>query len=131
MALKIGLALAGLFNVLNGLLMLVDPGTWYARVIGDTPMGMMDVHFIRDVGFAYLASGAGLIWGIRAGPMAAAFALAGAFWPVLHALFHLGLWAMNGVPHGAALLNEGVGVVVLSFAGALFAWFRFKQGDKR
>lgn len=130
MALKIGLALVGLFNVLNGLLMLVDPTAWYARVIGDMPMGMMDAHFIRDVGFAYLTSGVGLVWGIRAGATSAAFTLAGAVWPVLHALFHLGLWAMNGVPRGAALLNEGVGVVVLSFAGALLAWLRFKPGDR-
>src|SRR5689334_11921865 len=129
MGLKIGLVLVGLFNVLNGLFMLVNPDAWFAKVIGDMPMGMMDDHFIRDVGFAYLASGVGLIWGIRAGATAAAFALAGATWPVLHAFFHLDLWAMHGVPQGAALLNEGVGVVVLSFLGALLAWLRFRKGD--
>ncbi|HEY2444383.1 MAG TPA: hypothetical protein VGI20_01415 [Rhizomicrobium sp.] len=131
MGLKIGLVLVGLFNILNGLLMLADPNAWFARVIGDVAMGPMDDHFIRDVGFAYLASGAGLVWGIRAGRAAAAFALAGAVWPMLHAFFHLNLWIMHGVPHGAALLNEGVGVVVLSFAGALFAWLRFMQGGTR
>lgn len=129
MGLKIGLVLVGLFNVLNGLYMLVNPDAWFARVIGDMPMGMMDDHFIRDVGFAYLASGVGLIWGVRAGATAAAFALAGSVWPVLHAFFHLDLWAMHGVPQGAALLNEGVGVVVLSFLGAMLAWLRFRKGD--
>ena len=131
MGVKIGLVIVGLFNIANGLFMLADPSAWYARVIGDIPMGMMDAHFIRDVGFAYLLSGVGLIWGIRAGATAAAFALAGAVWPVLHAFFHLDLWAAHGMPHGAALLNEGVGVVILSFAGALLAWLRFRQGDTR
>jgi hypothetical protein len=131
MGLKIGLTIIGLFNIANGLFMLIGPAAWYARVIGDMPMGVMDSHFIRDVGFAYLASGAGLIWGTRNGFAAAAFALAGATWPVLHALFHLELWMANGVPHGAALLNEGVGVLVLSFLGALFAWLRFRKGDAR
>jgi uncharacterized protein YjeT (DUF2065 family) len=131
MGVKIGLVIVGLLNILNGLFMLIAPDAWYGRVIGDMPMGMMDAHFIRDVGFAYLASGVGLIWGIRAGASAAAFAIAGAVWPVLHAFFHLYLWAMHGVPHGAALLNEGVGVVILSFAGALLAWLRFRQGDRR
>lgn len=131
MGLKIGLIVIGLFNVANGLFMLVNPDAWFARVIGDMPMGMMDDHFIRDVGFAYLASGVGLIWGSRAGATAAAFALAGAVWPVLHAFFHLDLWAMHGVPQGMALINEGVGVVILSFAGAALAWLRFRKGDAR
>ena len=129
MGVKIGLVIVGLFNVLNGLFMLIAPDAWFARVIGDMPMGMMDDHFIRDVGFAYLGSGVGLIWGIRAGVTAAAFALAGAIWPVLHALFHLALWAMHGIPQGMALINEGVGVVVLSAAGAALAWLRFRKGD--
>jgi len=129
MGLKIGLIIVGLFNVLNGLFMLTNPDGWYARVIGDMPMGMMDAHFIRDVGFAYLASGVGLVWGIRAGIAAGAFALAGAVWPVLHALFHLDLWAMHGVPQGMALINEGVGVVIASALGAALGWVRFRKGD--
>jgi uncharacterized protein YjeT (DUF2065 family) len=129
MGVKIGLVIVGLLNVLNGLFMLAAPDAWYARVIGNVPMGMMDAHFIRDVGFAYLASGAGLIWGIRTGPLAAAFALAGAVWPILHALFHLELWAMQGAPQGMQLINEGVGVEVLSFLGAMFAWLRYRKGD--
>jgi hypothetical protein len=95
------------------------------------PMGMMDDHFIRDIGFVYVASGVGFFWGLRSGATAAAFALAGATWPVLHAFFHLDLWATHGVPQGMALINEGVGVIVLSFAGALLAWLRFRQGDNR
>jgi hypothetical protein len=119
-----------LFNIANGLVMLINPEGWYAQVIGNMPMGMMDDHFIRDVGFAYLASGVGLIWGgARTGATAAAFALAGATWPVLHALFHLDLWSMHGLPEGAALIKEGFGVVGMSALGAALAWLRFRKGD--
>ncbi len=129
MGVKIGLVLVGLFNVLNGLVMLAVPVAWFGQVIGDMPMGPLDTHFIRDVGFAYLASGTGLIWGLRRGAVAGAFALAGAVWPMLHAFFHLDLWTMQGMPHGQGLINEGFGVLVMSFAGAAVGWLRFKQGD--
>jgi hypothetical protein len=129
MGVKIGLVIIGLLNVTNGLVMLVSPEAWFAQVIGDAPMGPLDTHFIRDIGFAYTASGVGLIYGFRAGETAAAFALAGSIWPVLHAFFHLDLWAMHGVPHGHALLSEGLGVEILSFAGLALAWLRFRKGD--
>src|SRR6201986_2947392 len=104
MGVNIGLGLLGLFNILNGLFMLVNSDAWFARVIGDMPMGMMDDHFIRDIGFIYVASGVGFLWGFRSGATAAAFVLASAIWPVLHAFFHLTLWAMHGVPQGMALI---------------------------
>jgi len=129
MVVRLGLALIGLFNILNGLFMLAAPDAWFARVIGDMAMGPMDDHFIRDVGFAYAASGTGLLLGLRRGAAAGAFALAGSVWPVLHALFHLNLWAMHGIPTGMNLINEGIGVVVLSALGLLVGWMRFKQGD--
>lgn len=129
-AIPAGLILVGLINLLNGLFMLANPDGWYAAVIGDTAMGAMDTHFIRDVGLAYLASGMGLAWGARSGATAAALALAGATWPMLHALYHLELWARHGVPTGMALYNEGLGVVVLSFAGAALAWAHFRTGEK-
>ena len=129
MGLKIGLIVVGLINIANGLFMLVSPDAWFARIIGDMPMGMMDDHFIRDVGFAYLASGTGFMLGLRRGAAAGAFALAGAIWPTLHAFFHIDLWLMNGIPQGMHLINEGIGVIVLSFAGLAIAWFRFRQGE--
>ena len=130
MGVKIGLAVLGLFNVLNGLFMLALPVDWFGQVIGaHVPMGPMDTHFIRDVGFAFLASGVGLAWGVRSGLTAGAFALAGSVWPMLHALFHIDLWAMHGMPHGQALINEGFGVVVMSTIGVVVAWLRFRKGD--
>jgi uncharacterized protein YjeT (DUF2065 family) len=129
MGFRIGLIIVGLFNIANGLFMLVNPDAWFTRVIGDMPMGMMDDHFIRDVGFAYLASGVGFLWGLRPGATAAAFALAGSIWPVLHAFFHLDLWAMNGIPQGMKFITEGIGVIVISFAGLAIAWLRFRQGE--
>jgi hypothetical protein len=130
MGVKIGLAVIGLLNVLSGLFMLVLPVDWFHQVIGEhVAMGPMDTHFIRDIGFAFLASGVGMGWGLRRGAAAGAFALAGSVWPMLHALFHLDLWAMHGMPHGQALISEGVGVIAISTLGAIVGWLRFRQGD--
>jgi len=54
-------------------------------------MGPFNTHFVRDVGLAYPANGAVLFWaGVK---RHRAVALAGSAWFVLHALFHIQIWA--------------------------------------
>jgi hypothetical protein len=48
----------------NGVHMLVDPSHWYASIPGVTASGPMNVHFIRDIGFIYLLSGAAFAFGV-------------------------------------------------------------------
>lgn len=123
---KIGLALIGLLHVINGLFMLADPAGWYAAVPGVTATGPMNAHFISDIGFAFLASGAGLLIGI--GRRLATFAVAGATWPALHALFHIALWFHHGLPAAAdAWLSEVIGVVGIGALGLLLALRRGQQ----
>lgn len=125
---RTGLILLGIFHAANGLFMLAAPDQWYFAVPGVPATGPMNHHFIMDIGLAFLASGAGLALGARRGPAAAAFALAGATFPTLHAIMHVCLWFAHGFPHGTQLMfSEYIGVAGLSFLGAALAWLRARE----
>jgi hypothetical protein len=82
-AIGLGLALAA-----NGLLMLLDPAGWYALAPGVPETGPLNLHFVRDIGCAYILTGlalAGLAFNERAWPAA----LIGALLLTLHALVHV------------------------------------------
>jgi hypothetical protein len=51
-AIGLGLALAA-----NGLLMLLDPAGWYALAPGVPETGPLNLHFVRDIGCAYILTG--------------------------------------------------------------------------
>jgi hypothetical protein len=80
----IGLALGA-----NGAWMLVAPMSWYLRIPGVADTGPANLHFIRDIGCAYLVAGLSVCWlmwdPVRAWPAA----LAGGTFLGLHALVHL------------------------------------------
>jgi uncharacterized protein YjeT (DUF2065 family) len=87
LAVTLGAALAA-----NGLFMLGDPAAWYAAVPGVTMTGPLNLHFVRDIGCAYLVAGVALAaFAFNARTRVAALA-AGAFL-ALHALVHLWDWA--------------------------------------
>ncbi len=81
-------ALTALFNVTNGLWMLLAGQNWYATVPGVTHTGPFNPHFVQDIGAAFLVAGLGLaarawrpsLW--PAGVTGAAFLAA-------HGLIHL------------------------------------------
>src|SRR5688572_26888958 len=53
-------------NVANGLWMLASPPSWYTGIPAAVPdTGPLNLHFVRDVGVAYLVSGVGLAWCAR------------------------------------------------------------------
>lgn len=79
-----GLALAA-----NGLFMLAVPAPWYALVPGVADTGPLNVHFICDIGAAYLVAGGGVIAFLR-DRRARPAALAACAFLTLHALVHLG-----------------------------------------
>jgi hypothetical protein len=122
------LGLLGLFHLLNGLWMIAAPDAWYAAVPGVAMTGPANHHFIVDIGLAFAASGVGMMAAFRSGASATAFALAGATWPTLHGLFHVVEWFRDGVPHDTHIaLSEGVGVMLIGFAGIALAWTRAKR----
>jgi hypothetical protein len=52
--------LFALFNLVNGLFMIVAPMTWYELAPGASDTGPFNVHFVRDIGIAFTAAGLGL-----------------------------------------------------------------------
>jgi len=118
---RLTLLILGLFHIANGVWMVLAPMSWYAAIPGVAASGPLNHHFVADIGLAFVASGAGLAIGARRG--AAAFAMAGATWPVLHALLHIRGWLQHGFPTQADVaLSESVGVVLVGAIGALAAW---------
>ena len=108
---RFSIIIAGLLLGLSGLFMLVAPALWYATVPGVVMTGLFNWHFVLDIALAYLVSGIGLmIAGTRRNQ---SLAIQAASWPVAHAGFHLWLWVAHGLPSGAALPTEAVGVLAL------------------
>lgn len=58
------LVVVGLGSGANALWMLMAPEIWFNYLPAAVPdFGPYNVHFVRDVGTAYLAVGVGLLWG--------------------------------------------------------------------
>jgi hypothetical protein len=130
MLIRILLILLGLFHAANGLFMVLAPSRWYLAVPGVVHTGPANLHFIPDIGFAFLLSGLGLLLGARQMRSAGAYALAGAAFPFVHALFHVWGWGMHGFPQGLAFIfSETIGVAGLSFLGMALAWLRAREGE--
>lgn len=128
MATRLMLLILGAFHVANGLWMLAAPETWYAAVPGVAMTGPLNHHFISDVALAFLASGGGLILGATDRHWAGPAAIAGAAWPVLHALLHIWGWFAMGFPRETnVVVSEVVGVVAIGALGAVLAYLRANQ----
>ncbi len=117
---RLALLLIAASWVLTGLYVLADPQGFYAAVPGLAMMGPFNLHLIRDVGLAFVASGAATLWGAwRHMP---AVALAGIAWPLLHAGFHLQIWAHRGFPFDHIFAFDLAGVIAPPLLAALLLW---------
>ena len=74
--------------VVNGAVMVAAPAWWYGIIPGVEDTGPLNLHFVRDIGAAYLVAGGGLLWFLR-DKRARPVALAGCAFLTLHALIHL------------------------------------------
>jgi hypothetical protein len=55
--------LVGVANIANALWMLAGPMHWYTELPAAVPdTGPFNPHFVRDIGCAFLAVGAALVW---------------------------------------------------------------------
>ena len=117
--------LVALFALFNGGFMLWDPFGWYQAIGTVKFTGPPNQHFIRDIGLAYLASGAVLAFALPNLPTRWLAAAAGSLWLSAHGLLHI--WEMaTGVCAPDIFWQDAPGVVgppalVWAALGMLFA----------
>jgi uncharacterized protein YjeT (DUF2065 family) len=122
MAWTLGIGLA-----VNGLVMFGFPADWYGTIPGVVDTGPFNAHFIRDIGVAYLVSGAALVW-LAVNPAARPAAQAGAAFLTLHALVHL--WdAAAGREHVHQLLIDLPTVFLPPALAIWIAWMPIRRGS--
>lgn len=83
------LMLVALFTLSNGLFMLIDPFGWYDFVGTVKATGPANQHFIRDIGIAYLTSGAMIAFAAANPALRWGSALAGTLWLGAHGVLHI------------------------------------------
>jgi hypothetical protein len=101
------LLLLGAGALANGIVMLLAPEPWFARVAADT--GPFNVHLVRDVGAAYAGSGIAAIWAARAPHWRAPLATCAALFQGMHGAIH-GFDVLAGLQPASHLLEDLPGV---------------------
>jgi hypothetical protein len=113
--------------LLNGIFIFADPMRFYEIVPGLKLMGPFNMHFIRDVGLAFVASGGALAWGARVSAQRLVYA--GLAWPSLHALFHIQIWGHRGFPLDGIFAFDLVAVIAPPLLALLAMWKFGLAGD--
>ena len=104
----------------NGAAMLAQPAAWYHAVPGVIYTGPLNLHFVRDIGAAYLTSAAGLAWRALRGRAAAPAAQCGALFLGMHAAIHLSE-TLAGLCGWRQLLADTPGVLLPAVLAAALA----------
>jgi len=103
----------------NGLAMMLAPSVWYQATPGVAETGPLNVHFVRDIGAAYLAVGVAVVLLLRGLVSKRALIGVAAVFMVAHAGFHLADALVGHGTHGAGLTLELVGVYLPALLFAL------------
>ena len=84
------LAILALGSIANAIWMLAAPGHWYANIPADVhDTGPLNVHFVRDIGCAFLTAGLALVWAVLRPALRLPLVGAAGFFYVAHALLHV------------------------------------------
>ena len=84
------LLVLGVVSVGNALWMLAGPMHWYHELPAGVPdTGPFNAHFVRDIGCAFVAIGAALLWAARAPQVRAPLVAIAALFYVAHAALHV------------------------------------------
>jgi hypothetical protein len=80
----------GAITLANSLWMLAGPMHWYTDLPAAVPdTGPFNAHFVRDIGCAFLATGAALVWAAYSTRFRLPLACIAALFLVAHALLHI------------------------------------------
>lgn len=112
------------YYLATGLYISAFPLMFYETGPGVSDTGPYNMHFLRDVGFAFLVSALGIAYGLarKLKPLL----VFGAAWIAMHGLFHLVLWCMHPSAEGA--INDLV-LVVLPAAVATYLGLTYKGSE--
>ena len=102
----------------NGFYMLLAPEQWFYSVDRITATGSFNAHFVRDIGCAYLASAAGVLYFAISPERGRAGALIGAAFLTMHGLVHVWDVLAGRMPFDH-LIKDAAGVLLLP---ALIVW---------
>ena len=102
------------YYLLTGLYIAVMPHEFYLNAPGARETGAYNMHFIRDVGFAFLTSSVAIGYGVFAGNRA--LMVFGSLWLLIHGLFHLTLWIVHGMQLDGAALTDAILVSIPAIA---------------
>jgi hypothetical protein len=100
------LLVLGALATFNGAMMLIAPEPWFLRAAADT--GPLNLHFVRDVGAAYAASGLAALWAAHNAEWRAPLAACAALFQILHAAIHVSEATGGGPPIGRLLGETAV-----------------------
>lgn len=96
------------YYLITGLYIAVLPFVFYETGPGVSDTGPYNMHFLRDVGFAFTVSAFGIAYGLKR--KLKPLVVFGTAWLAMHGLFHLILWFMHPSSEGA--VNDLVLVVL-------------------
>lgn len=96
------------YYLITGLYIAVLPLVFYETGPGVSDTGPYNMHFLRDVGFAFTVSALGIAYGLKR--KLKPLVVFGTAWLATHGLFHLILWFMHPSTEGA--VNDLVLVVL-------------------
>ena len=115
----------GVASLANGVFMVTAPETWYWAVPGVPDRGPFNQHFVRDIGFIYLLTGAAFVYGaLYATHRLQLWAIPTA-WLACHAVFHV--WeVVVGICGPESLIEDFAGVTLpaLLALGLLYHSYR-------
>lgn len=98
------------YYLFTGVYLAALPYEFYLNAPGAEATGPYNMHFMRDVGFAFLTSSIAIGYGMFAGEKL--LMVFGSLWLLVHGLFHLGLWVVHGMPFTGAALIDAVAVSI-------------------
>ncbi|MGW8182246.1 MAG: hypothetical protein ACWGQW_26250 [bacterium] len=113
-----------LYYLITGLYISVFPLVFYENGPGVSDTGPYNMHFLRDVGFAFTVSALAIAFGLR--QRLKPLLVFGTAWLALHGLFHLMLWFMH--PSFESAANDLV-LVVLPAALVTYLAFTYKDSE--
>jgi hypothetical protein len=113
----------------NALWMLAGPMHWYTDLPAGVPdTGPFNVHFVRDIGCAFLTIGVALVWAARAPQYRLPLAVVSAVFLVAHALLHIYDTLRGHLDHTHWLLDLP-GVYLPALLVGVMAWRIAQEGE--